>query len=891
MGVNSLWKVLEQAGCGRAVGTEDLVNPNLHKTHPFNVNDSSTIKRQTLAIDLSIWICEALTQHHLTESHAQPIVHLVYTRTLKLLHLGIKLVAVIEGKRRILSTNEVDKFHKRRCGTNFWKACKVCHELLELMGVPVVKAKAEGEALCALLNQRGIVDGVISNDGDCLLFGAKVVYTKFNMANLNDGQIIRYDASDLKAIANASDKETHGPEVEVNAGFKFDLSREDLISFAILTGSDLSGNGLDQVGYRKAIRFIFKCKQDSPLSPRTAAIDELKSWARSAELDVNVCHPTKPAEGSCCSICCHEGNKTNHLKNGCKECGTGPGESCLKFTEGDRFRKSLRKKALAAEPRFAPAQAAASYMRPNDNQVPLMLMNESSRTLQMRIPKLEDMMRSSFIIKGSSKQSSNAFLMETLGRLLARRDLVDVNEFTKKTERLSRSSAMPIPLRINKECVRNGLKCYEVTWCVTGTITDSDGNEIDGFEFNSMEPQSMFGKYFDLIRAFHENKKEEEKQGDAMNKKREAFKASLLGKRNHSDKEDLPKTENDGKRPTKYRNPKSKINFFVKTLRQRHEERPARATPQGQGDDVGKLLLAIGSYEHHIALDVRKEQSNNAPVVYSCPGEAADDLSFNSISTISQLSEGTQQECKLQIKEVKDGIWPDKNHCAVTNNANELPRQSFPDPFKEDLLSTFNKKGSNCNDSDDVITVVSTIFDECRGVVPLKRRNQPRRCCHQGTSEGRFVQVKMSSLQAHLPCKWKSVVSHLLDEICFDRITEKSPMLHEDLCCGHDARQRFPLVLQSQQRLPRNETSMATIPKLYAFPPTPAQVFEDFSYNRLRQVLVVTPPCGASMLNRPNQYPYLTPFPDKATRPVLMGGHQVCVNMGIEITVSPLTRT
>jgi hypothetical protein len=32
----------------------------------------------------------------------------------------------------------------------------------------VIHAKAEGGALCALLNQWRIVDGISSNDGDCL---------------------------------------------------------------------------------------------------------------------------------------------------------------------------------------------------------------------------------------------------------------------------------------------------------------------------------------------------------------------------------------------------------------------------------------------------------------------------------------------------------------------------------------------------------------------------------------------------------------------------------------------------------------------------------------------------------------------------------------------------
>jgi flap endonuclease GEN len=79
-----------------------------------------------------------------------PAIYLAYTRAMKLLSLGVKLVIVIEGKRRLRRTDEPDAFRKRRAGTAFWQACKACEQMFECLGVPVVKAKAEGEALCAL---------------------------------------------------------------------------------------------------------------------------------------------------------------------------------------------------------------------------------------------------------------------------------------------------------------------------------------------------------------------------------------------------------------------------------------------------------------------------------------------------------------------------------------------------------------------------------------------------------------------------------------------------------------------------------------------------------------------------------------------------------------------
>ena len=206
MTVSSLWKVLAQAGCGRHVGVEDILDPDRaakKRTNPWNINDNRQNHKKrspTLAVDLSIWICEGLTSQAMARQHTDPPVHLVFTRVTKLLSLGIKLVVVVEGKRRIRRSQpdgQDDKFHCRRSGTKFWKACRTCEEMVRLMGVPVVKAKAEGEALCALLNERGVVDGVISNDGDCLLFGAKTVYTRFSLESLRSSSIVRYEVPKL----------------------------------------------------------------------------------------------------------------------------------------------------------------------------------------------------------------------------------------------------------------------------------------------------------------------------------------------------------------------------------------------------------------------------------------------------------------------------------------------------------------------------------------------------------------------------------------------------------------------------------------------------------------------------------------------------------------------
>lgn len=48
-------------------------------------------------------------------------------------------------------------------------------KVLELMGIPAIKAKAEAEAECVNMLKKGLVDCVGSDDMDCLTFGCETL--------------------------------------------------------------------------------------------------------------------------------------------------------------------------------------------------------------------------------------------------------------------------------------------------------------------------------------------------------------------------------------------------------------------------------------------------------------------------------------------------------------------------------------------------------------------------------------------------------------------------------------------------------------------------------------------------------------------------------------------
>jgi flap endonuclease GEN len=587
MTVSSLWKVLDTANCGRPVGADELGRTN--DEHP-----------RTLAVDLSIWICESLTAYGMNEQHSNPSLHLVFTRTMKLLNLGIGLVFVLEGKQRVTKSTEAilskhdkgaqaDTFRNRRSGTAFWKACRDCQELLELLGVPVVRAKCEGEALCALLNARGIVDGVISNDGDCLLFGAKVIYTKYSNENLDHGRVMRYDLDELFANVEPVEEGLFAYKSEAT---RVKLSRSDLIAFAVLTGSDLTGSGMEKVGYKKALRFLNKCKSDNPLSPDTACFDEMNAWAKAAT--ANFPHCATEITSKCCSRCTHPGSKRGHGKDGCEKCGTGPGEQCYLVTTEDRFRLSLRTKALAMK--FDPSQVFDNYLRPNDNQLPVQFMN---RGVKMGTPQLKKLMEMSLIVKGHSHQTSQQYVRQSVLRLLSRMELhrvVEPGSTTQPSDRLNASiSERPVAKGIVKSLTKNKMLSYEVAWEVRATVTDENGEGIDGYEYVTIEPQALIEqKYPQLLKAFQESEKVRAKQGDGMKTWRQGFLQSFV----------FPQPSNEqgigleGPRQHKSKADKKRKEFFSKHHSEMNHPMPKKAKVKKQrregGDDIRNLLRFAG---------------------------------------------------------------------------------------------------------------------------------------------------------------------------------------------------------------------------------------------------------------------------------------------------------
>ncbi|XP_068136371.1 flap endonuclease GEN homolog 1 [Hyperolius riggenbachi] len=283
MGVHELWPVLEPV-----------------KRHvPLQ-----SLSGKTLAVDLSIWVCEAQSVKQMVGVVAKPHLRNLFFRVSSLSLMGVKLVFVTEGEAPKIKANTMNKRNEMRFGPSskpapskpgrsyFRSVLKECLCMLDCLGVPWVQAAGEAEAMCAYLDAKGHVDGCITNDGDVFLYGAQTVYRNFTM-NVKDPHVDCYKASAIQD--------------------KLGLDRESLVSLAILLGCDYVPKGLPGIGRETAVKFLRSLNGES-------ALQRFHQWRKQFDDPTN---PPKTAKKTVhCSVCCHPGSAKEHERKGCGLCGS-----------------------------------------------------------------------------------------------------------------------------------------------------------------------------------------------------------------------------------------------------------------------------------------------------------------------------------------------------------------------------------------------------------------------------------------------------------------------------------------------------------------------------------------------------------------------------------------
>ncbi|KAL6649430.1 hypothetical protein ACP70R_013654 [Stipagrostis hirtigluma subsp. patula] len=127
-----------------------------------------------------------------------------------------------------------------------------CQELLQMFGLPYIIAPMEAEAQCAYMEMSNLVDGVVTDDSDVFLFGARHVYK-----NIFD---------DRKYVETYFMK-----DIESELG----LTRQQLIRMALLLGSDYT-EGVSGIGIVNAIEVVHAF-------PEEDGLQRFKEWIESPD--------------------------------------------------------------------------------------------------------------------------------------------------------------------------------------------------------------------------------------------------------------------------------------------------------------------------------------------------------------------------------------------------------------------------------------------------------------------------------------------------------------------------------------------------------------------------------------------------------------------------------
>ena len=209
----------------------------------------------------------------LTDTQGRVTSHLsgVFYRTINLLDAGIKPVYVFDGKpsslknrtleaRRLVKekakielevareAGDEERVRSLSSRINYLSRDMVneAMELLDYMGVPYVVAPSEGEAQASVMCKNGLVDGVISQDYDCILFGARRVFRNFTMFG-------RRKVPGRNIYLNVNPEYI---DLEENLNL-LGINRDQLIEIGIMVGTDFN-RGIQRVGAKTAMKLIKK---------------------------------------------------------------------------------------------------------------------------------------------------------------------------------------------------------------------------------------------------------------------------------------------------------------------------------------------------------------------------------------------------------------------------------------------------------------------------------------------------------------------------------------------------------------------------------------------------------------------------------------------------------
>ncbi|KAF7331782.1 hypothetical protein MKEN_00058200 [Mycena kentingensis (nom. inval.)] len=226
MGVPGLWKELEPAATARSL-------THLAVADGFQANPDAK-RGFRVGIDASIWFFHA----EYGKEGENPELRTMFFRCATLMHAPFLPLFVFDGKHRPTWKRG------KRVHTGMHKLTNGMKDIVEAFGFEWRVAPGEAEAELAYLNRIGVIDGVLSDDVDNFLFGARTVIR--NPSNKLSGNrsnpVLNADGRDdnnHSRVFRMDDIETH-PDIS--------LTRADMILIGLLSGGDYDTSGMTGCG-------------------------------------------------------------------------------------------------------------------------------------------------------------------------------------------------------------------------------------------------------------------------------------------------------------------------------------------------------------------------------------------------------------------------------------------------------------------------------------------------------------------------------------------------------------------------------------------------------------------------------------------------------------------
>jgi flap endonuclease-1 len=241
----------------------------------------SELKGRTIAVDAFNTLYQFLTTIRqpdgtpLMDKNGEITSHLsgLFYRNINLLEEGIKPVYIFDGKPPELKMEEIkrrreakriaeEKFEvskstgdekgMRKYSSQFVRITdeiiKESKELLLGMGIPIIQSPGEGEAEAATLARANKVWGAASQDYDALLYGTPFLIRNLTLARKRKNPAGIYTDINIELIEF---------QKVLN---KLQVDKDQLISLAILVGTDYNPGGVKGLGQKRALEIVQKYK-------------------------------------------------------------------------------------------------------------------------------------------------------------------------------------------------------------------------------------------------------------------------------------------------------------------------------------------------------------------------------------------------------------------------------------------------------------------------------------------------------------------------------------------------------------------------------------------------------------------------------------------------------